>query len=162
MLLIFNYGIIPIPKTRLFPKSGRWKNIFPLILNIPTPLTFACLSLYIFPLFLCHLDLRLKRAVHQNSCKRHPTHHLQFCVLRPTDKTSPHQSVLSRGRTANSLPIWLSFTYVWFSTGQIRGGRRLWRTVGSLYKHVGDVLAKVDFTVSCYGLVLHQLQVLWG
>lgn len=39
---------------------------------------------------------------------------------------------------------------------------RTWGVVVPLYKHVGDVLAKVDLSVGCYGLVLHHLQILRG
>lgn len=58
----------------------------------------------------------------------------------------------------DSLSLWLSFKQVWL----LKGAHRLREAGGSLYKHVRDVLAKIDLTVGCDGLELHQFQVLWG
>lgn len=140
-------------KTLLFPKSGRFqkkqqtKKAFPFNL----PFTSACPGN-----FLLYLPLRFKCVVHHTSPKA------ILAVFFDSDKSLTGSSVLCRGRAVDLLPLCLQFRQVWLSIGQIRGLPRFGRAIVSLYKHVRDVLAKVDLTVSCNGLELHQLQVLRG
>lgn len=63
---------------------------------------------------------------------------------------------LCRGRAADSLAV---LQQVWLSVGQVVGAPGV---VAALHEHVGDFLAEVDLAVAGDGLVLHQLQVLWG
>lgn len=80
-------------------------------------------------------------------------------LLTPQSRAVVIRVSLSRAEEASkeSQPVYLSFEQVCFSLG-LRPG---W-AIASLYKHIWDVVAKVDLTVGCYGLVLHELQVLWG
>lgn len=130
----------------------------------------SCPSYLSLPLVLClkslhflSLLLRFKTEVccSPNQLQSYPTLHLKLSALYLTNKTSPQQVVLSCAE-AESLPVLLLSNQVWFGFGLMRGALRLWRAVCSLHEHGGDVLAEVDLTVSCYGLVLHQLQVLRG
>lgn len=133
------------------------KKTFPFII----PSSHFCLALKCSHSFFCHLDLRLKCVVHHTSCKAIPP--ILFGSVLSTSRT---RRVLVRfscpvQRQSCGLTAHL-FSLVWLSIGKISGACRLRGVVGSLYKHVRDVLAKVDLTVRCYGLVLHQLQVLRG
>lgn len=164
MLLILNYGIFLIPKKNVFfqkewkVKKKQKKKTFPFILSF-LPLASACLK----SLHFLSLLLRFKTEVccSPNQLQSYPTLHLKLSALYLTNKTSPQQVVLSCAE-AESLPVLLLSNQVWFGFGLMRGALRLRRAVCSLHEHGGDVLAEVDLTVSCYGLVLHQLQVLRG
>lgn len=93
MLLILNYGIFLIPKKKIFfSKSGRWKNKnIPFYLVLPAPHFCSSLSLNPYIFSLCHIDLRLKCAVHQTSCKAIPP-----VILSSALSTSQTRQVLNR------------------------------------------------------------------
>lgn len=95
--------------------------------------------------------------------------HLQPEACRSNCKaTYPPTHLLWRDQSWMSFPVLrrdsvlgrFSSEQVCFRVWQRRGGNGL-RGAVSFDKHVRNVLAKVDLTISCYGLVLHQLQVLW-